>query len=293
MIKWAGIRFRVHPLFSLFLLLSVLSGYWIEVLTLFGIVLVHELGHVAAIKWYGWRLTEVKLLPFGGVAEVEELGTVPAREELVVAIAGPVQHIWMILLGLGMKTSGLYHSTWWDYFVEANMLIGLFNLLPILPLDGGKVMQVFLSYFIPYYRAIWYGAFVSIGFSVLVIAIAVWELGHGRPQFSMIAVSLFLLYSNWYALRNAPYHFMRFLTVRAERAQSFIAGGTLAQPIVVFAERQVDEVLKLFMREKYHLIYVMNVQGSIQKVLPEQRLLYAFFQEKKPRSAVSELFMLK
>lgn len=291
MIKWSGIQFRIHPLFTLLFILSLVTGYFVEAMTLFGIVLVHELGHVVAIKWYGWRLKEVKLLPFGGVAEVEELGTVPAWEELVVALAGPAQHVWMIALAWGMKMFEVLDPVWWDYFIDANMMIGLFNLLPILPLDGGKVMQVALSYFLPYYRTIWYGAIVSLIISVIIIGVIVWEMGQGRPQLSMMAISLFLLYSNWYSLRNAPYHFIRFLSVRAERGKAFIAEGTLAQPIVVNGRRQVSEILKLFMREKYHLIYVMNERGVIQKVLPEQRLLTAYFHEKKPGSAVSELFM--
>lgn len=291
MIKCFGIRFRIHPLFTLLILLSLLTGYFIESITLFGIVLVHELGHVAAIKWYGWRLKEVKLLPFGGVAEVEELGTVSAWEELVVAVAGPAQHLWMIAIAWILKTFGVYDPVWWDYFIEANLMIGLFNMLPILPLDGGKVMQVAISYFIPYYRAIWYGAIVSLAASVVVIGTIIWEMGQGRPQLSMIAVSLFLLYSNWYALKNSPFHFIRFLSSRIERGGDFIHAGTLAQPIVVNKHRQVGEILKLFMREKYHLIYVMNERGVILKVLPEQRLLTAFFHEKKPGSAVSELFM--
>jgi stage IV sporulation protein FB len=284
-------KVRIHPLFTIFLLLSALCGYFVEALTLFGIVVVHELGHIAAIKWFGWRLKEVKLLPFGGVAEVEELGNVPAREEAIVALAGPLQHVWMIGLAWVMREWGGYEPEWWNYFLEANVLLGLFNLLPILPLDGGRVMQCAFSYVIPYFKAIWYGSFVSLGLSAAVIGKVVWDVTHGHVQLNLIMISIFLAYSNWYSLRNAPYQFMRFLAVRSERGRSFIAAGTLAQPIVVTRQRQVGEVVKLFMREKYHLVYVMNEQGGIQGVLPEQRLLHTFFHEKNPRCTVSDLFM--
>jgi len=282
---------RIHPLFTILLLLSAISGFFVEAITLFAIVIVHELGHVAAIRWFGWRLKAIKLLPFGGVAEVEELGNVPAREEAIVAMAGPIQHVWMIGLAFAMREWGGVAPEWWNYFMEANVLLGLFNLLPILPLDGGKIMQCLLSYVLPYYKAIWYSTVLSLGLSGLVIGIALLDVSKGHTPLSLMMISLFLLYSNWYTLRNAPYQYMRFLAVRDERSKAFIASGTLAQPIVVKGQRQIGEIVKLFMREKYHLVYVMNERGGIQGVLPEQRLLHCFFHEKKPGSAVSELFM--
>ena len=75
------------------------TGYFLEAITLFGIVLIHELGHLTAAKGFGWRVQEVQLLPFGGVLIVDELGTTSTREELIVALAGPLQHVWMILVG--------------------------------------------------------------------------------------------------------------------------------------------------------------------------------------------------
>lgn len=96
LIKIFGTAFRVHPLFSIVIFLSVLTGYFLEVVTLFAIVLLHELGHLAAAKNLGWRIQEVRLLPFGGAAVVEELGTVPAWEEIVVAAAGPLQNGFLI-----------------------------------------------------------------------------------------------------------------------------------------------------------------------------------------------------
>ena len=78
MIKWRGISFRLHPLFVLVMLASVVTGRFAELITLFAIVLWHELGHLFAALRYGWTVKEVKLLPFGGVLEVEDAGSIPA-----------------------------------------------------------------------------------------------------------------------------------------------------------------------------------------------------------------------
>ncbi|WP_241242992.1 M50 family metallopeptidase [Paenibacillus whitsoniae] len=262
-----------------------------EAITLFGIVLVHELGHLTAANGFGWRVQEVQLLPFGGVLVVDELGTASTREELIVALSGPLQHVWMIGAALLMKSLELGSANWWDFFIDANVMIALFNLLPVLPLDGGKVMQCLLGYVVSYHSTIVYSAVISMVLSVLMIGFAGVQLLQGELPINILVVGGFLLMSNWYAYRQVPYHFLRFLMARGPRVSLILSRGALAQPIVITKQRTMAETLKLFMREKYHLIYIINEAGRIQAVVPEQQIVSGYLDGKKPGSAVSDLFM--
>ncbi|MZQ85897.1 Zn-dependent protease [Paenibacillus sp. 5J-6] len=291
MIKLAGTTYRFHPLFTLILIGSAFTGYFLEAITLFGIVLVHELGHLAAAGGFGWRVREVQLLPFGGVLVVDELGSVPSWEELVVSLAGPLQHVWLIALGLLMKWLDVGTASWWDYFIEANLMIGLFNLLPVMPLDGGKVMQSLLGYLLSYHNTILYSVWISMFLSLGIIVMAILQLISGQLPLNILVIGIFLLVSNWYAYRQLPYHFFRFLIGRGSRVSVLLSRGTLAQPIVITKHRTMADTLKLFMREKYHLIYIVNEAGRIQAILPEQQLVSGYLDGKKPGSAVSDLFM--
>ncbi|OCT14938.1 Zn-dependent protease [Paenibacillus pectinilyticus] len=291
MIKIAGTKYRFHPLFTLIMIGCALTGYFLEAITLFGIVLIHELGHLTAAKGFGWRVQEVQLLPFGGVLIVDEMGTTSTKEELVVALAGPLQHVWMILLAVVIKSFDMGSSSWWDYFIQANLMIGLFNLIPVMPLDGGKVMQGLLSYIMSYHNAIVYSTWISMILSVSIIVMAITQLLHGQLPINILVVGIFLLISNWYAYRQIPYHFLRFLMGRGFRVGQLLSRGTRAQPIVITKQLTMAETLKLFMREKYHLIYVVNEVGRIQAVLPEQQIVGGYLDGKKPGSAVSDLFM--
>jgi stage IV sporulation protein FB len=291
LIRWQGTLYRFHPLFTLVMLFSALTGYLLEALTLFGIVFIHEMGHVAAAKGLGWKVREVQLLPFGGVAVVDELGTVPLHEELIVALAGPFQHAWLILLALLMKTVAPSNLEWWNYFIEVNLMIGLFNLLPVLPLDGGRVLQCLFGYIMSYHRTLWMTTWLSLTLSAFVISFAIYGLFTNRLPLNLLVIGLFLLISNWYSYRQLPFLFFRFLMSRGQRVSRLLLSGTLAQPIVVARQQKISDILKLFMREKYHLIYVMNEKGRIQAILPEQQLVSGYLDGKKPGSAVSELFM--
>ena len=122
-LPWQGIRIRIHFLFWVSILWSVLTGRFIEIVALFVLVIIHELGHLTAAWSHGWRVTALELLPFGGVARTDEWGTVPAREEIVVALAGPFHNVMMVLAGFLFYFFGLWTEEWTAFFVKGNAML--------------------------------------------------------------------------------------------------------------------------------------------------------------------------
>jgi len=292
LIKWFGTTYRLHPLFIMLMVMAVFTDYFIELITLFAIVFIHELGHVVVSKSFGWRVTEVQILPFGGVAKVEESGNVPAWEELWVALAGPLQNVWMAVFAYGMAQFGWQQSAWWLYFMYANLFIGGFNLLPILPLDGGKMLVSLLSYRVSYLNVLRMCAYISLLFSIVIVCFVLIYYGkYGRLQFNLLGIGLFLFYANWHDYRNIPYQFRRFLMSRNRRVLENRTDGPGALPLIVSEKRSISAIVQQFQRERYHLIFVVNSQGAIYEVLTEQHLIQAFLIEYKSNRAVSELIM--
>ncbi|MFD7520908.1 M50 family metallopeptidase [Paenibacillus chitinolyticus] len=283
------VRFRFHPLFTMVMLLSLATGHFLESATLFGIVFLHELGHFGAAAAFGWRVREVRLLPFGGVLVVDELASVPLREEMIVALAGPLQHLWLIALGFLCRFLEVGDPEWWSYFIEINAVIALFNLLPILPLDGGKLLQGLLSMGLPYQRTLVCTVWVSIVLGLMMTVIAIWPAGTGQIHMNVLIVGLFLLYQNWVSRRHLPFYFLRFLMNREANTERLMQKGTQARPIAVARQRKVGEVVKLFMREKYHPVYVMGSRGTIEGILPEQQVVDTYLTHKNRSCTVSEL----
>lgn len=127
------------------------GGYFIAfayaLLLLFS-VLVHELAHAVAAKMYGWPTHKIVLNLWGGHTEFDFSKATPGKA-LAVAFAGPIANFvlaglgWLVLLALPGATSmgaaavGLLTNI----FIWANVLIGGFNILPGLPLDGGRLVE--------------------------------------------------------------------------------------------------------------------------------------------------------
>ncbi|WP_343949179.1 site-2 protease family protein [Nonomuraea longicatena] len=107
-------------------------------------VLLHELAHSVLAKWYGLPVRRITLYLLGGVSEIEKEPPTPGKE-FMVAAAGPALSLGLAAVGLGadvllLNTGGIVELLVWQLWVS-NLIVGVFNLLPGLPLDGGRMLR--------------------------------------------------------------------------------------------------------------------------------------------------------
>ena len=164
--RLAGIDIFVHFTFLLLLAFIGLGGYLRTgqpvvalvgmglILAVFGIVILHELGHALAARYYGIPTKDITLLPIGGVARLQRMPDKPVQE-LVVALAGPaVNVILAVLFGAIVLLRGTSPDPeqaltfQFDLMRELFLInVGLvfFNMLPAFPMDGGRVLRALLA----------------------------------------------------------------------------------------------------------------------------------------------------
>ena len=147
-----GIRIVFNPFFLILLILLGIAGHLPRGLVLFGIVFLHELAHTLVASAYGVQFSTIELFPFGGVASSEEFHDPDPFAEAIIALAGPDQRRLMYL-GHGWAPYEVVPAQWLEYFLRANCVIGLFNLMPAFPLDGGRVLRAYLALKLGYRRA--------------------------------------------------------------------------------------------------------------------------------------------
>lgn len=113
-------------------------------LVAYALVAGHELAHLVVARGFGLQVDEVELWPFGGIARVPGLEAAEPALVALVALAGPLHHLLMLGVGELLNAAGLLHPVYGPWFLRANLTLGVINLLPALPLDGGRVLHAYL-----------------------------------------------------------------------------------------------------------------------------------------------------
>ncbi|WAJ34636.1 site-2 protease family protein [Arthrobacter sp. FX8] len=158
-------------------------------------VLVHELAHALTAKIYGWPTQKIVLNLWGGHTQFESFTSSPGRSVLV-ALAGPAANFvlaggaWLVL---GTNSLGSVAEILTNIFMWANFLIAVFNVLPGLPLDGGRIVESIV------WKATGSQAKGTVaagwGGRIIVLAIAYWfllrpYLAGDQPDFSLLMITI-------------------------------------------------------------------------------------------------------
>jgi Zn-dependent protease len=195
---------RDAPLASMLLIQAVLF-------TMFGCVLLHELGHALMARAFGIRTRDITLYPIGGVARLESTGRGPFQE-VCIALAGPAVNLVLVfllaplLLALFLfggfsqiltstSAGGGFPEMLFSYLAgvcAVNALLLLFNLIPAFPMDGGRVLRALLSVPLGLIPATAVAAAVGI---VIAAGMVAFGLTREPPEMNLVLVGGFVVFA--------------------------------------------------------------------------------------------------
>ncbi len=212
--KFAGIPVKVHwslGLFIFFIFGVTFSDsgstyqslfFTAYIVLLFISVLLHEYGHALTAKQFGIKTRDIILSPIGGLARLEFIPEIP-RQELIIAFAGPFVNIciaaillpffFLLSLPFALDLEYIIQSTSVGGIIQMffwmNLVLFAFNLLPIFPMDGGRILRALLSYKYGHFTASKVAVFVG---KILGIALFFFSIFSGQFIASIIAVFIFI-----------------------------------------------------------------------------------------------------
>lgn len=272
-----GIRIRLNPLFLLFAVLWFFVGTPLETALLFLLVLVHEFGHGLAGRALGLRVNEVELYPFGGVAKIDEPLELEPHVERRLAWAGPAFNLAAAGLAIVLYNRIFTGSEAALFFVRANLVLAAFNLLPALPLDGGRILRSYLSPLFGFRRATEQAALLGQVLAVLLFAAGLVGWLGRYLNFSLILVGVLLFFAASREKRQAVYAFLRSLGAKErELAERGVLRG---EQLVVLEETRLLEVFRLFSPQRYHFVRVMDRSQRVCAEISETSLIRAAIQK--------------
>lgn len=280
--KLLGVKIKINPWLLVMLISSFFWGAPLELLIVFLVVLIHELSHCGMAVLLAVPVEEIQLFPFGGVVKTPlGLETAPLKETLI-ALAGPASNF--IMLGIGYFFMILFpqKTGWGGSFLSSNWAIGIFNLLPILPLDGGRVLRALLTYRYGIKQgtmiAILLGKVLTLGILILGVVLTI----NSWKNVYILFLSIFL-YTTLCQERKTVF-FLYFKEVLGKKRRLHERGIMSSRYLTVLETVELNRVFQEFSAGKYHFISVLSREGKILGVLTETEVLEALGHHTNPRT---------
>ncbi len=128
------------------------------------IIILHEIGHIVAMKLYKYEIYKITFFPFGAIIECDVNKNRDIKSEIVIYLAGIIVNIALFFISwiFGLP----------KIIMQLNMVVLLFNLIPVLPLDGGRIFLGIISSFVRFKRALKISYISSILISIALLIIS-------------------------------------------------------------------------------------------------------------------------
>jgi stage IV sporulation protein FB len=270
-------RIGVHWLFVALLVVAVAAGYLPEAAVLVGSLAAHEIAHLAVAWMLGLGVEELMITPFGGMARLDTTLETDPQAETSVALAGPFESFFLAGLALFLTGEQFFDQQLVRFFFEVNANLAFFNLIPALPLDGGRAFRGLLAQRYGYRRVTVWMAWLSrfCGVAMAGVAAMVWL--KARVVFiTPLVGGVFLALSATQEVEAATYRSFRQFLLKRDRLRQRRVVGT--QQLVAMEGTRLREVLEHLAARRYHTILVVDRDLHPLGTLYESELMDAFEQ---------------
>ncbi len=199
--------FKVSPLTYIILFSALLCGYFNYVLIILTILFIHDLGHIILMKIYKINIYEISILPFGSIIKSDINYNIKSIKQFFISSAGILAEIILFFLFSFLYQIGLINDISYNIFFQYNKLIIFFNILPIIPLDGSKILLSLIENILPYKLCLKVVNICSLIWIILFIYF-------NKMTFNLILIGLFLFLKTYEEILNHKLIFNKFLIER-------------------------------------------------------------------------------
>ncbi len=270
-IRLSRINIKINVFLYFTLMLFFVNGYLIYTLISFSIVFIHELSHTLVANVLGYKVKEIEIFPLGGVVKLEHILGINPKHEILVAAAGPLSNLILSMTAYFIVNQYNILNNYIIYFIYANAIIAVTNLLPILPLDGGRICRAYISYIIGFKKATKLLIFLSKILSILLFIMGFFLIKYDKVNIVISLVAVFL----YLALRKEKEMaiFILMQEIMNEKMSLFEKGILRTRHLATLEGTPVKRIINRFHSNLYHIVTVMDDDNNVIGVLTESDIL--------------------
>lgn len=253
---WTILLFAVGLVFNFF-----------EVLVIaYAITAVHETAHIMAAKMCNVKIDGVEILPFGITMRLAKDCITDTWDEIKIAAAGPLSNFLIAYF-----VHGFYNGMYKEYIIAASLAMGVFNLIPALPLDGGRIMRAFLVKNLGHIRAATATLRITGIFAVLIALSGLYALYITGFNFSFLLIGCFLTANLTEERKKANTIIMRDILFSRKKLSE--KGVARADVLVTDLNEKAKKILEKLSYDRYYLVNIVNSRMEVVKTLTETEII--------------------
>lgn len=250
--------------------LLLFAGFGMEYLVAYASIALHELGHIAVARARGYRLERVNLTVVGLSAVISEEG-LSKRDSLLIFSAGPAVNLLLSVLLYGFAGLPEQPLSILNFFFYSNICLAAFNLIPAVPLDGGRILRELLAGRIGYISAGKSLRKLAFVLSTAFIALGAYQLAYNRSNFSLLVIGLYIMVLLFTGKMEAA--LMNIKQIIYRRSRLLKKGIYPARDLVAMKSTPVNEILKCMDFDSFHFIFVLDENLKLIGVFNENEIM--------------------
>ncbi|MBR5614243.1 MAG: hypothetical protein IKW64_02945 [Clostridia bacterium] len=266
-----GKHLRINIWLIFVIVCSVLGKYWDMFVFAYISAALHELTHILCARALGVSVSNVTLYPFGISARLESGYIRSSEKEFLIALSGPA--FSMAMFWTCTALSRFQTDINLKFIADTNLAICIINLIPALPLDGGRIFKAVLTSrygIIRAYNLILKFSKVAI-ICLFAVALIIFFVCHFN--FSLILISAFLLQNLCCEQQAVTVITLKEILANSQKAE--ISGDLPVKAVCVNEGRPASGILKHLSYDCFYIVHVLDKSSHIVKTLTETQVIDA------------------
>ncbi len=265
------VEVRVAPVMLALIGFSAAMNKGLEAVAIAAALLIHESAHAAAANILGIQIESIELMPYGGVQRIAGYYQMSLLDEVILSLSGPLFNLFSAMLCGLMMNFGFSLNLFFDQFMRVSFGLCLFNILPALPLDGGRVVRALLSEYFPYKKASRIAGIAGMLLASSLFVYAVVLAAQNTFNILLLLTALFIGYGVFCELKNPAFKIMKDMSTKCKiiTERMYLDSRFL----VVSQGITLGKLLQVFSPGKYYYACVVDEHLEILGFLDEKQIV--------------------
>jgi len=267
----AGKHLEIHLSTVVLFCIALALDFAPDLIVTYIIVLIHEFAHFIAAKRLGVSGDKLIIMPFGVTMLMKTASIGSPEDELKIASAGPISNAVMAFLAFFLQRAGLLDNEWSDYLILLNFGIAFINIVPALPLDGGRMLKAYLTLKRGYIKAYNLTMLITKITAVLLVIFGIILAILTRFNFSFLMIGAFLIANTVSEQRGKNLVLMREILYSRQKLEEI--GAENSGVITMMRNAPARKALKILTYNKYYIVNIVDESMKIIGTVTETRLI--------------------